>query len=78
MDLDSDQDRSGSFLLDQDLWKSYDSSWWEFQPSSPIGIRVVAKSAGSKYLILHLWMPYFIGRSLEKGDFYMEKRLRKP
>jgi hypothetical protein len=41
-------------------------------------IRVVAKSAGSEYLILHLWMPYFSGRSFETGNFYTEKRVREP
>jgi hypothetical protein len=46
--------------------------------SFSLGVQLESESAGSKYLILHLWMPYFSGRSFETGNFYMEKRVREP
>jgi hypothetical protein len=52
-DLDLDQFGSGSFLVRSGSLKDYE----DFQPQRQIGIRGVAKSARSEYLILHRWMP---------------------
>jgi hypothetical protein len=62
------------FWLDER--KSFASSRYDFQPRSQIGFRVVAKSAGSKNLILHQWMPYSMDRSFKITVFSTEKGSR--
>jgi hypothetical protein len=57
-DLDPGQFGSGTFLVRSGSLKELHNG---FQPRSQIGIRVVAKSAGAEYEILHLWLPYCEG-----------------
>jgi hypothetical protein len=73
VDLDLDQFGSGSLLVRYGSL-CCGSTWCDFQPWSQIGIRVVAKSAGSKNLILHLWMRYSKGRSFKTAYFVNGKK----
>jgi hypothetical protein len=66
----------GLFLLVQDPRKSYkvQGAGGRFQSQIRIGIRVVAKSAGSENIILHLqYVCHTRRRSFETADFSTEK-----